>query len=184
MDMIAFTGLKGSGKDTAAAVFEQNGHAHLKFADGIKEMLRALMVYQGADPAEIERYLEGDLKGSPCPWLGNRTPRHAMQKLGTEWGRMMMGSDFWVSTVRHRIDYMSYDRVVISDVRFPNECDFVESHRGRVYRVDRGFENHDPHPSETEILNLPVADSLFNNADSAEAFQDRVRSYFGLPVRP
>lgn len=183
MEMIAFTGLTGSGKDTAASVFEEHGFTHLKFADGIKEMLRALMAYQGADPEEIERYLEGDLKGQPCPWLGNRTPRHAMQKLGTEWGRMMMGSDFWVGTVRHRIAFMEYERVVISDVRFPNECDFVSSWNGRTYRVDRGFENQDPHPSEAGILSLPVADSLFNNADSAEGFKDRVRSYFGLPVQ-
>ena len=34
-----------------------------------------------------EAHIEGALKEVPCELLGGKTPRYAMQTLGTEWGR-------------------------------------------------------------------------------------------------
>ena len=47
-------------------------------------MLRKLLACQGADAEMIRRMIDGDLKEAPTPLLEGRTPRHAMQTLGTD----------------------------------------------------------------------------------------------------
>lgn len=61
-EVIAFCGLAGSGKTSAAKrLIERHGFTRARFADGIKGMCRAL----GLDEAEIE----GDRKEVPCSKL-------------------------------------------------------------------------------------------------------------------
>ena len=88
--VIALTGLMNSGKSTVADyLVTHRDFVRLKFAQGLKEMMRAL----GLTDDEIE----GVRKEMPCERLNGRTPRYAMQTLGTEWGRTHMGQDFWVN---------------------------------------------------------------------------------------
>lgn len=176
MSIIGFTGLKGSGKDTAAAAFVESGAVNLKFADGIKVMLRALLTYRGAEADLIDRMLEADLKEKPTHFLNYRTPRHAMQTLGTEWGRQMMDFEFWVGATMQAA--AKHESVVISDVRFENEVCAIAMAGGKVYRVIRPVEHPsavDPHPSEAYIPFLPVNGEIVNDAPSAEAFVAKVR---------
>ena len=56
-------------------------------------MLRKLLACPGADAGMIRRMIDGDLKEAPTPLFEGRTPRHAMQTLGTEWGRDRIGRD-------------------------------------------------------------------------------------------
>jgi hypothetical protein len=176
MMIIGFTGLKGSGKDTAASVFIDAGFVNVKMADGLKAMLRALLAYRGADEETIERMLEGDLKETPSRLLGGRTPRYAMQTLGTEWGRNLMSDTIWVDATGDRCD--QEEKVVITDVRFPNEVDFVTERDGHVYRVDRGAAPVDMHESEALIMGLPVAMVLKNDAPDRELFRAHVSYIF------
>lgn len=173
--LIAFTGLKGSGKDTASAVFVERGYQHVKFADSLKEMLRTLLRYRGADETVIERMIEGDLKEEPSPYLSGRSPRYAMQTLGTEWGRGLMADTFWIDAAEDRI--RGQDRVVVSDARFENEAELIRKLGGSLYRIQRGTETPsvtDAHPSETEILTMPVDGVLFNTAASPAEFREKV----------
>lgn len=173
--LVAFTGLKGSGKDTAASVFVERGYEHVKFADSLKEMLRTLLRYRGAPEAEIERMIEGDLKEEPSPYLSGRSARYAMQTLGTEWGRELMSETFWIDAAEDRL--RGRDRVVVSDVRFGNEADLIRTRGGSLYRIQRGAETPaiaDVHPSETEILTMPVDGVLFNTAATPAEFRERV----------
>lgn len=171
--IIGITGRKGSGKDTAAFVFEAAGYEKLKFAGALKEMIAALLEYQGVDEDLIFRMLEGDLKEVPTHYLGGRTPRHAMQTLGTEWGRKLMHEDLWVDVTMNAAD--GHEGVVISDVRFPNEVAAIKDRGGVIYRVERpGVDRSDEHPSEALIDTLEVDETLLNTAASAEEFQSQV----------
>lgn len=171
--LIAFTGHKGSGKDTAAAALD--GYENVKMAGGLKAMLAAFLAYQGVGAMSIDRILEGDLKETPCPYLGGRTPRHAMQTLGTEWGRDLISPGLWVEATERRVHL--FDKVVISDVRFPNEAAMVKRLGGILYRIVRpNGAGLDQHQSETEIDLLQVDAEIINDAPNAESFSGRIRA--------
>lgn len=179
--IVGFTGRKRSGKDTAAGVLEAFGFKRLAFAGPIKAMIGALLEYQGVDDETIYRMLEGDLKEVPTPYLGGRTPRYAMQKLGTEWGREMMCDTIWVDILRRVARF--FKRVVVSDVRFPNEVEALKEDGGIIYRVNRpGLPPADDHPSEAQIDTLEVFGELQNTAASAEEFQLEVAAIFSPPA--
>lgn len=177
MNIVGFTGIKGSGKDTAAQALDQ--HKVVKFAGALKEMLSALLRYQGCPEDRIERYLEGDLKGKPCPYLAGRSMRYAMQTLGTEWGRNKISADLWIGAVENHIEHFAIDRVVLTDVRFRNEVDFVSNRGGDTYRVDRGLKNIDLHPSEYGIIDLPVR-AVIPNDGTVDELHERVLNTVGI----
>jgi hypothetical protein len=173
--ILGLTGRKGSGKDTAAAVFEANGFVNLKMAGPIKAMLATLLIYQGVDEDIIDRMIDGDLKEVASPYLCGRTPRYAMQTLGTEWGRGLMADNVWVEIFSNAAE--QFDRVVCSDVRFPNELEVMT----RTFRVVRPGVPLQDHPSETQIDSLPVDGELLNECASAAEFQEQVSVLFQRP---
>lgn len=127
--LVGLAGLAGSGKSTAAAILEQNGYTRLRFAGPLKAALRALLI-SAAVPADVaDRMIEGDLKEVPQAVLGGKTPRHAMQTLGTEWGRDHIGAGFWVglAVARAHLILARGGRVVIDDVRFANEVEAIRA---------------------------------------------------------
>lgn len=129
--IIGLTGPAGSGKSSVAAVLcRYHGFERLKFAAVLKNMLRMIYESMGMVSAEIERRIEGDLKEVPCDYLCGRTPRHAMQTLGTEWGRYLIHPDFWVMVteagLRAGVNY------VCDDVRFENEAAMIRSRGGLI----------------------------------------------------
>lgn len=181
MDLIGLTGRKYHGKDTAAAVLVKKGYAQLRFADPLKEMLRAFYRTVGLPFIEIERRIEGDLKETPCPHLRGKTPRYAMQTLGAEWGRDMIGTDLWVSVLTGRA--AKAGKAVVSDVRYDNECAAITAAGGRVFRVDANkrvdANEFSHHSSEMCVDALPVAGVIDNN-DSENELKRRVESLVGL----
>ncbi|WP_193395251.1 hypothetical protein [Bradyrhizobium pachyrhizi] len=89
----------GSGKTIVARhLIERHGFVRGRFAGALQDMLRACLRYRLCDEATMEHMIEGDLKEKPTPWLGGRTPRHAMEGVGGIWGRDQMGSNFWIGT--------------------------------------------------------------------------------------
>jgi predicted kinase len=112
---LCLCGVAGAGKSALARVLARDyGYEVVKFADPLKEMLRVL----GLGDQE----LEGDRKGVPSDLLCGHTPRWAMQRLGTEWGRMKIGESLWVDAWRRRIEALPADtKIVADDCRFPNE---------------------------------------------------------------
>ena len=161
--LVAFAGRKGSGKDTAANVLINDGYETVKFADGLKTMIRALLDYVGVNEETVERMIEGDLKETNSEIFCGRSPRYVMQTLGTEWGREMIGEDFWTDLTRLRIARSS--KVVITDLRFPNEAAIVEELGGVRIRIVRpnAASSGDGHASETMIDELPVEIEIEND---------------------
>lgn len=176
MRVVAFAGQKGAGKDTAAAVFVEKGFTNLKFADGLKAMLRAFLAYRGVPDVMIERMLEGDLKEVPSPALGGRTPRFAMQALGDGWGRDMMHPNLWADATADAIDL--HPLVVISDLRRANELDVVREKGGEAYLIERAGGGEDAHASEQEFASLRVNARFENSAPTADLFKASIRASF------
>jgi hypothetical protein len=145
--LIGLAGSAGAGKSTAARhLREDHEFERLRFAGPLKAMIRALLEAQGVGLATAIRMTDGDLKEVPTKYLGGRTPRYAMQTLGTEWGRDLIAADFWLSAAREMIAkerleslarHDSEARIVFDDVRFANEAEFIRALGGRVIRITR-----------------------------------------------
>jgi len=145
--LIAFSGLAGSGKTTAARhLVEAHGFVRLRWAEPLKAMIKTLIEVEG----ESDRWIDGDYKEKIHPLLGC-TPRHAMQTLGTEWGRKCINPDLWVHLTVNRIVYnLMLDRkVVMDDCRFDNEFTAIDRLKGQVIRLERpGLNTTSTHESE------------------------------------
>ncbi len=172
--LVAFTGPAGAGKSTAAQALVDQGWVRVKFADPLKNMLRAFYASCGINNADyIEARIEGDQKEEPDPLLRGRTPRHAMQTLGTEWGRNCVAQDLWVSAWTQQAGtYLDMGvSVVVDDCRFDNEAAAVRKLGGLVVGiVGRGKVLPGAHASES---GLTPDFSILNDADQT-GFERRV----------
>ena len=165
--VVAFTGLAGSGKSTATRhLVEQHGYTLVKFAGPLKDMMRAIGL--------SERHIEGDLKEEPCDLLQGKTPRHAMQTLGGEWGRNCIGDGFWVGLWRARAEAIlaAGGRVVTDDCRYPNEAKTIRRLGGDIYKMwGRGgiAGSHESErgcgDSDLTIINVGSIDELHGKVD-------------------
>ena len=157
--VIGLTGLMNSGKSTVADyLVTHRDFVRLKFSQGLKEMIRAL----GLSDDEIE----GVLKEMPSEKLNGRTPRYAMQTLGTEWGRAYMGQDFWVNLLVQKAHRMEFGtNIVIDDCRFLNEAVAIwRDLQGRVWKLVRGLQPVGVgHASEKEQVYVNADTVLYNN---------------------
>ncbi len=142
----------------------------MKFAGPLKSMLFAI----GLTDEEIE----GSRKESPHPLLCGKTARLAMQTLGTEWGRDMIGPDFWVNvwTETAREELHQGGRVVVDDCRFENEAGTVRRLGGTIIRLTGRGGIASGHQSEFmdwaadhEAINDNSISALFQQLDTIAA---------------
>ena len=158
--IVGFSGLKGSGKGTAAAALIAQGFAPIKMAGPLKDMLRAFGL--------TEEEIEGDLKTKPCAKLCGKTPRFAMQTLGTEWGRDLVHPSLWTARWKQRA-LEAVDNgisVVADDVRFPNEAVAIKAVGGFIINIvgpDWRSEGSDEHVSEKLSANLMMDFQIVND---------------------
>lgn len=139
--IIGLVGFIGSGKGTAGDILSENGYRKESFAKGVKDAASAMFGWKRG-------LLEGDTEESrkfretPDPYWSTRfgkdfTPREALQLMGTEVGRDIFHQDFWVFQLENRVKTY-VEPVVITDVRFPNEIDWIHSVGGKVIEIQRG----------------------------------------------
>lgn len=162
--LIGLTGRAGAGKDTAAlGPINVFGYTRVTFGDQVKHMLAA-----GLD-LDIEIFHDPILKEQPIDWLG-KSPRQLMQTLGTDWGRRMAHPRIWVLLLERLLAAAPHGtRIIVPDVRFEDEADFIRTHGGEVWHVqptgDRRTTQHAEHASERGIaFNTEQDRVLINNA--------------------
>lgn len=166
IQLVGLAGRAGAGKTMAARILcERAGFERLAFAAPLKAMLRAL----GLGDAE----LDGAAKERPSPLLCGRSPRQAMQTLGTEWGRERIGADLWAQAwTRAARDRLAQGRTLVADdVRFANEIAAIRGLGGRVYWIDRGAAAPPAHVSEA--LDPAACDGAIVN-DGGAGFQREI----------
>ncbi len=143
--LIGIAGPKGAGKSTLAEQLAMHsGFLRFSFAAPMKKMLSALNV------PPVFLYGDDKDKSTPCGALNGHTVRHALQTLGTEWGRNCMGADFWVEQAMWQHAQAGGVPAVYDDVRFDNEADAIHFRDGIVVRI-KGEPTGDTHPSEGGI---------------------------------
>lgn len=174
--LIGLIGNAGAGKSTVGEILERDyAFSKIRFAGPIKSMIRALLFEAGIEHGRISEMLDGRLKETGCDELAGKSPRYAMQTLGTEWGRDFLSQNFWVDLTMHAVGNLQAmsKSVVVDDVRFPNEVNAIKDAGGRVFRVMR---NHDPiphagHKSEGQILGF---DACILNTGSIANLEDQI----------
>jgi hypothetical protein len=121
-----------------------------------------------------------------------RSPRWILQQWGTEYRRRSRyGWDsYWLDQVSDVIAASPEARFVITDVRFPNEADYVEQEGGLLARVRRpvleALEEQARlagtvtalHPSETELVARSVHTELINQEGDANSLARGLRLVF------
>jgi len=172
--LVAFAGRAGSGKSLASQALMERGYKRVKFADGLKNMLRSLYTTMGMNPADIERRIEGDLKEEPDPLLNGNTPRWAMQSIGEEWGRKCMDQNIWKSITSTVIRNAMSDgyNVVVDDCRYENEAALIRGMAGRVIMIDRveAISFKDLHESEKFLFSPDV--TIYNTGTPEQLVED------------
>lgn len=160
MLLIGIAGPARSGKDTAATgIIKQLGASwsRASFADPMKLMLNTI----GVDTSD-------EAKDLPSNQFGVST-RRMLQTLGTEWGRDLIGEDFWVDVFRRM---NAGRRIVVPDVRFENEAQLVRDHGALIHIMGRGGIAGD-HVSESP-LGIKAGDYVIQNDQSETVFLERV----------
>ena len=155
--LIGLSGKAGSGKSTVTRYLNDKGFGTRKFAEPLKAMIAALLEQQGVSPETTPEYIEGSLKELPTEFLGGRSPRYAMQTLGTEWGRGLISENFWVDAAMKQIADGDGD-LIFDDVRFQNEALAIRRAGGIVVNIVRPALD----PAEEHQSEYALADFYFN----------------------
>jgi hypothetical protein len=163
MTLVALTGRLGSGKDTAA-LHLTSAHAFTRFAfaDTLKELSIAATGGLGLTRDEFG--------WTGVDWIGLKSERarRVLQDLG-HGAREILGPDIWVGAMSLAINRTEPrpDRIVVTDVRYPNEVDWVRQHRGLLIRVTRPGQIRvgaaHLHPTEANIDRFVVDREIVND---------------------
>jgi len=176
MRIIGLTGPARSGKDTAAAVLSNQGWRQYRFAGPLKSAVQTMF-------GLTDDHTDGDLKESPIDWLDGVTPRQIMQTLGTEWGRDCIHTDLWLRVADRALERTSdhgYPGIVISDVRFDNEAEFVRERGGSVVHIRRESAGSvNAHSSESGVT-FDAADCLIDNDGTIHELGAQIRRIAGI----
>lgn len=158
--IIGLVGYIGSGKGTVRDILvKDHGYHGFAFADALKDAVSTIFLWP-RDLLEGDTILSRDFREKVDPWWSEKfgyevTPRLILQKMGTEACRHGISDNIWITALEKRIQ--GYDDVVISDVRFPNEIDFIRSAGGVIVRVKRGAD-----PSPEQLKNLHISETAWN----------------------
>lgn len=164
--IIAFTGIKGSGKGTAAScLVTKFGFQQIDFADPVRQIVNLLF------NVSMEELTDRILKEKPL----NRWPFVSPRKLMQEVGKKMreLDPDIFIRCLTMKID--SSKDYVISDLRFPNEFNALNALGAEVIKIiNPKIIQDDFDISETSVDHIPSFYRLVNSFSSPELFQQHV----------
>lgn len=187
LNIVGITGFKRSGKDTAGSILLENGYIKYSFAGPLKKACQEIFMF---DYEQTEGSKKEDLDNR---W--NTTPRKVFQRFGTEIFRnnlkLMLpelenlDENFWI--YRFKLWYQQQIKnnpnlkVVVTDVRFPNEADIIKELGGIIIKVIRSETNfnNDQHSSEVSITKIKPDFTIYNNSTINE-YHSQIKKIFNL----
>ncbi len=199
LSAVGIHGRMGSGKDALAQVLiDEFGFQRFAFGDLVKdEAVAAIKNWPKEDkriyPFDVEQILErcyqrGDFE-APLRKPTNADMRVVLQWWGTGY-RRRQNPDYWVEAPR--VGKLP-KKVVITDVRFPNEMAMIKAFGGEVWLIERPVDevvNSAPgdagHISE-QLLTLvgrEAFDRVFDNSGTLEELWQAVRDVIKPPKKP
>ena len=191
--ILGLAGRAGAGKDTCADVLCQAHQFYrMAFADALrKEIIDAFGIDASVFDVSLKERKAAALAIGRCSdadfmslmvkrgetITAPRSPREIMRWWGTEY-RRAQNLVYWLDKASQEVNEAvrrGYRRVVITDVRFRNEADFVRYYNGQVWMIDRADANAAPADHQSEIeLALIHPDSVIQNNGSMAGFADDV----------
>lgn len=168
--IIGITGKKGVGKTTMAthiaALYE--GFSVFSFSKTLKYTLSYLT---GID---VDYFISRKKKESPLDNWNYMTPRKMMQLFGTEVARHIH-PDFWLKSAEYHIPKGD---VIIDDVRFPNEANWIKNRGGVVVKIIGGIPRiEDGHSSENLLGIYPdhqIENKFTETKDTLDEFYNKI----------
>lgn len=175
--IVGLSGYAQSGKDTAAEILCLNFYFTRKsFADPMRDALYRLNPIISTafanDGQRLADYVDelGWDEAKQLPEV-----RRLLQVFGTEVGRNMFGENFWIDQAFKQIE--DNDRVVIADVRFPNEADAIKQRGGIVWRINRhNLSAVNSHKSEHAMDNYMFDHVIYNDGTIDDLFDEVLMS--------
>jgi hypothetical protein len=174
--IIGITGRKFNGKDTCADYLIKNyGFIKMSFGDSLKKAAQEIFGFTdeqlwGTEKETIDKY-----------W--KITPREMLQYVGTDLMRINLGCKFpiiadniWIKSVEKKIilaQNNGNNKIVIPDVRFPNEADFIHNnYNGCIINVIRdNMVSYDTYISENSINDIST-DKVIHNTSILQLYAD------------
>lgn len=181
--LLAIHGFKQSGKDTLADLLvSEYGYRKVAFADRLKEVLHLMF---GVPKEQLWGSDEDKQQLSKVEWKDlvdidkadkddstYLSVRELMQIFATEVCRSKI-PDIWYKYLF--VD--SNDKVVISDLRFENEAEFLKTKKATLIKVKRPAAKGGHHQSEAGLSDEDINYVLLNDQD-LEAFLQKGRVLF------
>lgn len=168
--LVGLCGRARAGKSTAAnALVQRFGFEELSFAHPLRAFVRDILSIDDVQTFD-------QIKDKQHSLLGGKTPRHALQTLGTEWGRNMISDTLWIDVCMYKTKHLLAQgkNVVISDVRFDNEAERIREEGGLIIKIMRP---DGPHIDSAHISELGIQHALVDvfvmNEHSEEDFLHR-----------
>lgn len=158
MILIGVIGRKNAGKDTLADLLvARRGFRKHALAYPLKEACRILFLL---DDSQLNDPLQKEIVDAR--W--GLSPRVMFQKIGTDFARETFGHDFWVRHLEYWVEQETPSRLVVPDIRFPNEAAWIRAQGGLLVRV-RSTDpvSEDAHISETGVDEIPADIEIVND---------------------
>jgi len=138
VQVIGVTGYAQHGKDTFGQhLVQAHGFKRYAFADQLRSLALRVNPVVWGDPNGAHMRLSKLV--AEVGWehaKQHSEVRRFLQELGTA-VRDIVGEDTWVDVLHRKLLKEKPDAAVITDVRFPNEADFVHALGGRLVRITR-----------------------------------------------
>jgi hypothetical protein len=149
--IIGVSGFARSGKDSFASFLIPFGWKRYALADSLKAAAYALdpVVETETGVARLSFLIDNrgweDAKALP-------DVRRLLQRIGTEVGRTLFGENAWIDVLDRKLDAEAPELAVVTDIRFPNEVEWVLSRGGTYVRIERpGVGPANGHASEQTL---------------------------------
>lgn len=197
--LLGITGAAGSGKTTTGLHLQARyGFEPMAFADPIKDLLAQLLADRDEDHACLH---EPGGREWPLKQFPGMTARTLLQAFGDA-GRGLTPS-FWVRQTAHRAGLHDmphsspvHDRIVFTDVRYPEEAQWLRDMGGTLLRITRDDTSAAhaaavslgtaTHSSERYWRRLPADIEIHNNGPTTEGLHiwvDAVMRQLGILER-
>lgn len=175
MKLLGICGKARSGKNTVGEVLWQEfDFDQYAFADHLKRIASRISL-NSVD------FWDDNIKDSPI--LNGKTPREFLQQLGTDWVKPFLGEDIWVKHLIYDIKHTGFpwpiENIVITDVRFEEEAEWIKSVEGtivEVLRLNNPSISGEGHSSENGIPHKYIDHQILNMGLSVEDFKEHLKN--------
>jgi len=164
--LIGLSGKKRTGKNTIAAMINHYAATQtvreLSFATELKKDVARMLGVELDDIETNKSLYRGMLQAVGC------------------YRRDSFGADYWIKKVEQALSLFNENIIIITDVRFLNEAEWIKSKGGKLIRVSRVTGLKDEHESEVALDDYKEWDSVILNTGTLEHLAADVKELMKL----